>query len=222
MTVVIEMVSDLVCPWCWLGKRRIESAIALVPEVDVQLLFRPFELDPAIPAGGVDYKEYMRERFGSDTGKERANTMRQALIDYGEAEGIPYHFDNITRRPNSFDAHRLVRWAQGQDKGAAAKEALFKAFFQDGRDIGDHDVLVAVAREIDLDPEIVSDLLKSDADVENVRNEANIFRQMGIGGVPTYIANRRVAAQGAETAEKLARFIKHAAEPAAQGDAASS
>ncbi|MEH6410454.1 MAG: DsbA family oxidoreductase [Hyphomonas sp.] len=212
MTVVVEMVSDLVCPWCWLGLRRIEAARKLAPEVDVQLVFRPFELDPTIPAAGVDYKEYMKEKFGgSDESRERSGQMRQALIDYGAAEGIPYQFDRITRRPSSFDAHRVVRWAQGQDKGAAAKEALFKAFFEDGRDIGDHQVLVDIAREVGLDAQIVADLLKTDADVANVREEAETFRQMGVSGVPTYIANRKVAVQGAESAEKLAKFLQHAA-----------
>lgn len=211
MTLVIEMVSDLVCPWCWLGKRRMDDAIKLVPDLEVELIFRPFELDPTIPAEGVDYKAHMKEKFGSDAGKDRANAMRQALIDYGEAEGIPYRFDQITRRPNSFNAHRLVRWAQGQQKGAAAKEALFKAYFSDGRDIGETDVLVDIAREIDLDPTIVAELLPTDADVQNVRNEEALFQQMGISGVPTYIANRRVAVQGAETAEKLARFLRDAA-----------
>ncbi|MEP1597015.1 MAG: DsbA family oxidoreductase [Hyphomonas sp.] len=205
------MVSDLVCPWCWLGKRRMDDAIKLVPDLDVELIFRPFELDPTIPVEGVDYKAHMKEKFGSDAGKDRAYTMRQALIDYGEAEGIPYQFDRITRRPNSFNAHRLVRWAQGQQKGSEAKEALFKAYFQDGRDIGETDVLVDIAREIDLDPAIVAELMPTDADVENVRNEEALFQQMGISGVPTYIANRQVAVQGAETAEKLAKFLRDAA-----------
>lgn len=211
MTVAIEMVSDLVCPWCWLGLRRIEAAIARTPDIKVQLLFRPYELDPTIPAEGVDYKEYMASRATSPEGKERMAMMRQALVDYGNAEDIPYRFDAITHRPNSFDAHRLVRWAQGQGKGAAAKEALFRAYFNEARDIGSHDVLVDVARSIDLDPEIVADLLKTGADVEATRQEANIFREMGISGVPTYIANRRIAVQGAESAEKLERFIRHAA-----------
>lgn len=211
MTVAIEMVSDLVCPWCWLGLRRIEAAIARTPDIKVQLLFRPYELDPTIPAEGVDYKEYMGSRVTSPEGKERMAMMRQALVDYGNAEDIPYRFDAITHRPNSFDAHRLVRWAQGQGKGAAAKEALFRAYFNEARDIGSHDVLVDVARSIDLAPEIVADLLKTGADVEATRQEANIFREMGISGVPTYIANRRVAVQGAESAEKLERFIRHAA-----------
>lgn len=211
MTVVIEMVSDLVCPWCWLGLRRIEAARALAPDIDVQLVFRPFELDPDVPPEGADYRAYMAARFGADTGRDRANAMRQALIEYGEAEGIPFRFDAITRRPNSFDAHRLVRWAQGQSKGPAAKEALFRAFFSEGRDIGDAAVLTGIASEIDLDADIVRDLLATDADREAVRAEANTFRDMGVGGVPTYIANRRVAVQGAESAEKLARFIRHAA-----------
>lgn len=211
MTLVIEMVSDLVCPWCWLGKRRMDDAIKMVPELDVELIFRPFELDPTIPAGGVDYKTHMQEKFGSDTGKERANAMRQALIDYGDAEGIPYRFDQITRRPNSFNAHRLVRWAQGQQKGGEAKEALFKAYFSDGRDIGETEVLVDIAREVGLDAAIVAELMPTDADVDNVRNEEALFQQMGISGVPTYIADRRVAVQGAETAEKLARFLRDAA-----------
>lgn len=211
MTVVIEMVSDLVCPWCWLGLRRIEEARALASDVEVQLLFRPYELDPTIPPEGVDYKAYMSGRVSSPEGKERMAAMRQALVDYGAAEGIPYRFDAITHRPNSFDAHRLVRWAQGQAKGAAAKEALFKAYFEDARDIGDHTVLVDVARQLDMDSDIVADLLRSDADSDAVRAEAETFRQMGISGVPTYIANRQVAVQGAESAEKLAKFIRHAA-----------
>jgi predicted DsbA family dithiol-disulfide isomerase len=211
MTVVIEMVSDIVCPWCWLGLRRIEEARALAPEVEVQLLFRPYELDPTIPPEGVDYKAYMSGRVSSPEGKERMAAMRQALIDYGNAENIPYRFDTVTQRPNSFDAHRLVRWAQGQGKGGAAKEALFRAYFNEARDVGDHGVLVEIARQIDLDPDIVADLLKSGADTEAVRAEAETFREMGISGVPTYIANRRVAVQGAESAEKLAKFIRHAA-----------
>jgi predicted DsbA family dithiol-disulfide isomerase len=211
MTVVIEMVSDIVCPWCWLGLRRIEEARKLAPEVDVRLLFRPYELDPTIPAEGVDYKAYMSSRVSSPEGRERMAAMRQALVDYGNAEDIPYRFDAVSHRPSSFDAHRLVRWAQGQGKGAAAKEALFRAYFNEARNVGDHAVLVDIARSIDLDPDIVADLLTSGADTESVREEAEVFRQMGITGVPTYIANRKVAVQGAESAEKLARLIRHAA-----------
>ncbi|MEO1554085.1 MAG: DsbA family oxidoreductase [Pseudomonadota bacterium] len=212
MTLHIEMVSDLVCPWCWVGLRRFKSAMELVPDLEVELLFRPFELDATIPAGGTDYKTYMKQRFGSDQSKDRANQMRDLLIQYGEDEGIPFDFDRITRRPNSFNAHRLVRWAQGQDLGLAAKEALFDAYFSKGEDIGDHEVLVTLAAKIGLDSNLVSDLLSGDADVENTRNEQNLFRQMGISGVPTFIAHRQIAVQGAESSEKLARFLKTAAD----------
>lgn len=212
MTLHIEMVSDLVCPWCWVGLRRLKGAIALVPELEVEILFRPFELDPTIPAGGTDYKAYMKARFGSDQSKDRANQMRDALIQYGEEEGIPFAFDKITWRPNSFNAHRLVRWAQGQDLGLEAKEALFEAYFSKGQDIGDHETLVTIAAKIGLDANLVSDLLAGDADVDNTRQEQNLFRQMGISGVPTYIAHRQIAVQGAESSEKLARFLKTAAD----------
>lgn len=211
MTLHIEMVSDLVCPWCWVGLRRLKGAMALVPELDVEILFRPFELDPTIPAGGTDYKAYMKSRFGSDQSRDRANQMRDALIQYGKEEGIPFDFDRISWRPNSFNAHRLVHWAQGQSLGLQAKEALFEAYFSQGLDIGDHEVLVTLASEIGLDPNIVSDLLASDADVETVRNEQNLFRQMGVSGVPTFIAMRQIAVQGAESSEKLARFLTSAA-----------
>lgn len=211
MTLHIEMVSDLVCPWCWLGLRRLQGAIDLVPELEVEVLFRPFELDPTIPSGGTDYKAYMKERFGSDQHKERASQMREALMTYGQEEGIPFDFDRITRRPSSFNAHRLVRWAQGQNLGMQAKEILFEAYFAKGLDIGDHETLVTLSAKIGLEANIVSDLLASDADVENTRQEAELFRSMGISGVPTFVAHRQIAVQGAETSEKIARFLKSAA-----------
>ncbi len=211
MALLIEMVSDIVCPWCWVGLRRIKAASALVPEVSVELAFRPFELDPTIPAGGVDYKSYMKQKFGSVANKDSTNSIRKTLIQYGIDEGIPFDFEKITRRPNSFNAHRLVFWAQGQGKGIEAKEALFEAFFSNGQDIGDLDTLVTIAAQIDLDTDIVSDLLASDADVEKTRDEMNLFRQMGISGVPTFIAHKSIAVQGAESAERLAKFLQSAA-----------
>lgn len=211
MTLHIEMVSDLVCPWCWLGLRRLNGAIALVPELDVRILFRSYELDPTIPAAGVDQKSYMAQRFATDEARSRSTQMRDALITYGEEEGIPFNFKAIKRRSNSFNAHRLVYWAQGQNLGLAAKEALFTAYFSEGQNISDHEVLVTIAGQIGLDVAIISDLLMTDADVDKVREEQAMFRQMGITGVPTYIAHRQIAVQGAETSEKLARFLRTAA-----------
>lgn len=211
MSLVLEMVSDPVCPWCWLGLRRVQAAIRAVPDVHVELLFRPFELDPDIAPEGADYRSYMAARLGSSEARGRMAQMREALLDYGRAEGIPYQFDRITRRPASHDAHRLIRWAQGQGLAEIAKEALFSAYFSNGQDISDRSTLVGLAGMIGMDQDIVRDLLDSDADSAKVHAEADLFRQMGIGGVPTYIANRRTAVQGAESAEKLARFIRHAA-----------
>lgn len=211
MTLHIEMVSDLACPWCWVGLRRMQAAIKLVPELDVKLLYRPFELDPALPAAGADYKDYMKQRFGSDTSRDRANQMRDLLIQYGEEENIPFDFEAISWRPNTFDAHRLVRWAQGQNLGTEAKEVLFGAYFAKGENIGDKEVLITLAAKIGLDANIISDLLASDADVDRVREEEDLFRQMGISGVPTFIAHRQIAVQGAETADKFARFLQTAA-----------
>ena len=206
----IEMVSDLVCPWCWLGLRRLKSAMALAPEVEIDLVFRPYELDPTTPAEGRDYKEAMASKFSSPEAKERANTMRDMLVKAGAEEGVPFDFDKITRRPNTINAHRVVRWAQGQGKGMEAKEALFSAYFEHGRDIGDIEVLIEIGASVGLDKALLADLIKGPADLEKTQMEAQQFRQMGVTGVPTFVAGRAIAVQGAENAEKLAKFLRHA------------
>lgn len=213
--IVLEMVSDLVCPWCWLGLRRVKAAIDMVPDVDTEILFRPYQLDPTVPAEGMDYKTYMKGKFGDaidddakSASKNRWAQMRAALEDYGQAEGIPFDFEHMNIRPNTTNAHRLVHWAQGQGLGMDAKEALFTAYFTDHRDIGDDQVLTDIAGEIGLDTEIVSDLLAGDADRDTVAEEANLFMQMGVRGVPCFIGNRSIAVQGAESSEKIAKLIR--------------
>ncbi len=217
MTVAIEMVSDLVCPWCWLGLRRVKAAQAMTPDVETEILFRPYQLDPTVPEEGMDYRAYMTRKFGGagdadeDPTKNRWRAMRQALEEYGEAENIPFDFNDIPRRPNTTNAHRLVHWAQGQGKGVEAKEAIFAAYFSDHRDIGDVEVLTDIGAGIGLDRAILADLFASDADRNTVAQEAAFFMEMGVRGVPTFIVNRRVAVQGAETAEKIAKMIRAAA-----------
>lgn len=218
MTVLIEMVSDLVCPWCWLGLRRLRAALDEVEgELDVQVLYRPYQLDPTVPEEGVPYKAYMAQKFGhagqneKDASKDRFSQMRIALEQYGADEGIPFRFSGIAMRPNTINAHRIVRWAQGQGKGWAAKEKLFNAYFNDHRDIGDKTVLADIAADIGLDRALITDLLSGTADLQTTIEEEVYYRQIGITGVPTYIANRKVAAQGAEDVHKLVRFIRTAA-----------
>lgn len=221
--ITLEMVSDIVCPWCWLGLRRLKTAIDLVPEVEVEVMFRPYQLDPGVPDGGMDYKTYMKGKFGADSddqadkqakaaSKNRWMQMRTALEEYGAAEGIPFDFEHMTIRPNTTNAHRLVYWAQGRYKAMIAKEALFEAYFKDHRDIGDVAVLADIADEIGLDRSIVSDLFTGDADKDVVAAEANLFVQMGVRGVPCFIGNRKVAVQGADSAEKLAELIRTTAQ----------
>ena len=216
----IEMISDLVCPWCWLGLRRLRAAMALAPEVEVDLYFRPYELDPSTPPEGSDYKAAMAKKFASPEAKEHSKRMRDALIAYGEEDGVPFTFDKITRRPNTINAHRVVRWAQGQGAGLDAKEALFSAYFEHGRDIGELDVLTEIGASVGLDRDLLADLLAGDADVDKVRAEAEEFRQMGVTGVPTFLAGRAIAVQGAESAEKLAKFLRHSWDQFQQAKAA--
>jgi len=217
--ISIEMVSDLVCPWCWLGLRRLKAAVDLVPEIETEILFRPYQLDPTVPEAGMDYKTYMKGKFGNDiddeakaASKNRWAQMRAALEDYGQAEGIPFDFEHMNKRPNTTNAHRLVHWAQGQGKGLDAKEALFEAYFKDHRDIGDKDTLADIGQSIGLDRGIIADLLKGEADKDTVAREANLFMQMGVRGVPCFIGNRAIAVQGAESAENIAKLIRATAE----------
>lgn len=209
MQIALEMVSDLVCPWCWLGLRRIRKAIELADDIDVTLIFRPYELDPNVPSSGIDTKEYYAKHHSLNA--ERRRTMRDALVTQGRGDGIEFDFENITIRPNSFNAHRLVHWAQGQNKALEAKEALFQAYFSDQRDIGSSEVLTDIAGKIGLDASIVCDLIDSEADVNRVREEESVFHRMGVSGVPTYIADRRIVVQGAQDSEHLAKFLRAAA-----------
>ncbi len=218
MKVTIEMVSDLVCPWCWLGLRRLQAAREIASDVETDVYFRPYELDPTIPDSGVGYRDYMKAKFGDepDPAKNRWKAMRSALEEYGAAEGVPFDFEGMTHRPNTVNAHRVVHWAQGQGLGAEMKEAIFDAYFNRHENIGDTDILAALAERVGLDRGIVLKLLESDADRDTVKNEAATFIQMGVAGVPTFIADRAVAVQGAETPEKIARMIRAAADRRAQ------
>ena len=211
MSVVsVDIVSDLVCPWCWLGLRYWDRARTLVPETQTETILRPFQLDASVPKAGAPYDVYMKKKFG-DGPNDRFKAMRAHLEAAGPEVGIVFNFDEIPLRPNTLDAHRLIRWAQGRDLGEAMAEALHKAYFEERRDLGDAAALSEIAGWVGLDADIVADLLASDRDVDEVRREERFYRSLGVSGVPCFIFNGRFAISGAEAPETLADAIRKAA-----------
>lgn len=205
--ISIDVVSDVICPWCFLGKRRLDKALALIPDVKAEIIFRPYFLDPTIPPEGLDRHEYMAAKFG----EERLKTIHDPLIKAGQEDGVPYHFDKITRTPNTMDAHRLLRWAMVEGKQPQIAEALFMAYWSEGRDVGDHQVLADIAEAHGMNREKILTALASDKDKKEVSAETAQAQQMGVTGVPTYIINRKYGVVGAQSAELLAEQIKKAA-----------
>ena len=164
--------------------------------MSADVTFRPYVLDPLVPREGRPYKDYMRAKFGD--GAEGFRQMREVLEASAPKAGIAFRFDEMEVRPNTLDAHRLMRWAQGQDLGAECAEALFAAYFKDLRDIGDAEVLSDIANEIGMDGDLVRELLATDRDTDKVEEEVNFFRRLGVSGVPTFIYGGEMAIQGAQ------------------------
>lgn len=197
---------DVICPWCYLGKRRLARAIDLVPEFNVVVRWRPFRLDPTIPAGGIDRADYLISKFGS---LEAVGPAHEELTERGRAEGIIYNFDRITRAPNSVDAHRLVQWAAETGHQDDMVERLFAAYFSEGLDIGDKTVLADLALDAGFDHSVVS-RLASDEDRDQVVAEIENAYRIGVNGVPTFIVDRRLAVTGAHPAEVLVQAMEQA------------
>lgn len=214
--VTVEVVSDVVCPWCFVGQRRLGRALAsLGADMDVTVRWRPFQLDPTIPPGGLDRRDYMLAKFGS---AERLAAAHERLKELGAREGIDFRFDRITRSPNTLDAHRLIRWAGAH--GAAAQNdlaaELFSRYFEQGRDVGDADVLADAAKAAGLPDENWRERLLSDEDRQAVQEEAANFSRMGVTGVPCFILAGRYAVSGAQEAEVLAQAIEQVARTGAE------
>jgi predicted DsbA family dithiol-disulfide isomerase len=202
--IKIDVVSDVICPWCFLGKRRLDKALALVREIEVEVVYRPFFLDPTIPAGGLDRHQYMAAKFG----EERLKTIHEPLIAMGKEDGVPYQFDKIIRTPNTLDAHRLIRWALPSGRQGAMKEALLMAYWSEGRDIGKPAVLADIAAKLGLS---VADDLASDKDKQAVMDEVKQAQAMGISGVPTFILNQKYGISGAQSVDVLVDAIQKVA-----------
>ena len=212
----IDIVSDVMCPWCYIGKRRLEKAIELLNgDVAVEVNWRPFQLDPSLPKAGKDRQLYMAEKFGST---ERAVEIYRAVRDAGAAEAIPFDFEAIKVSANTLDAHRVIRWAgeAGRVAQDRAAEALFRKYFTEGASLGDDAVLIDAAAEAGLDRDVVATKLKSDLDRATVEQEIAHAQHMGVRGVPCFILDGKYAVSGAQSSDVLAGAIRQvAAEEAA-------
>ena len=207
----IDVVSDVVCPWCFIGKRRLEAAVEQAAQ-PVEIRWRPFQLDPTIPAIGLDRRSYLAKKFGS---LEKVDTIHERLIEAGKQVGIAFAFDRIERSPNTIDAHRLIRWSAAAGAQGTVVEALFRTYFVEGRDIGDPKILVQLAGSCGMDGTLVHRLLASGSDTEAVREEIATAVRLGVSGVPFFIFAGKYAVPGAQSAEVLAAAIAkaHADEP---------
>jgi predicted DsbA family dithiol-disulfide isomerase len=194
----IDIFSDVICPWCFIGKRRLEKALALRPQADVQIHWRAFQLNPGMPEDGMERGAYLAAKFG---GPEAAQRIYDTVGAAGLRTGVNFAFDRIRRTPNTVAAHRLIRFADRFGKQNATVEALFQAYFHDGRLIGDKTVLAEIAAEAGLDANAASDFLAGDEEIEAVLAEDVYARQLGIGGVPCFIVDGRYALSGAQEPE---------------------
>jgi predicted DsbA family dithiol-disulfide isomerase len=203
----VEVVFDLVCPWCWIGVRRLARAVARRHDLAVEIAYRPFLLNPDMPARGMARAEYLQRKFG---GEERARRLHAAIAEVGRGEGITFRFDRITRTPSTVEAHRLVRLAAAEGRAGALVEALFAAHFAEGRDIGDRATLAAIWAETGLagDPAIHGPAgFGTDAvHADNLR-----AHRLGINGVPCFVFGERHAIAGAQEPEVLDRMLDIAA-----------
>jgi len=202
----IDVVSDAICPWCFLGKRRLDAALGAL-DMDVFIRWRPYMLDPTIPPEGLDRDEYMLNKFGP----ERIKTIHDPLIDAGRGLDVPYHFDLITRTPNTLDAHRLIRWAHTVERQNEMVERLFMAYWSEGRDIGNRDVLAQCAGEAGINAQQIRELLDTDQDVAETKAEIEHATNIGVTGVPTYILAQSYALVGAQSPEVLIDAINRVA-----------
>lgn len=210
--LAIEIVHDLVCPWCYLGVRRLMRTLRRRPDLLFELTWRPFLLNPDMPRMGMARPEYVIRKFG---GEDRARRLYTSISDIGRAEGVLFRFDRIRRTPSSVDAHRLVRYATRFGRADAMVEALFSAHFTDGHDIGEHGVLVAIASACGLDAGEVRYFLSTDAEADAVHADNLRAHRLGINGVPCFVVAGEHAIAGAQEPEVIERLLDVAAVEAA-------
>ncbi len=212
-TLRLDVVIDVVCPWCFVGKRQLDAAMASLPDIGFSVRYRPFQLDGSIPPEGKSRQRYLLDKFHDP---ERIEAMHERIAAIGRDLGIDFRFDRIDVAPNTLDAHRLVHWASAEGKGEAMVERLFAMFFTEGQNLAERATLVAAARDVGLDPEVVERDLDTARDISTVEDEITFAARVGITGVPCTIVNSKYAISGAQPAEAMAdAFRQIAAEEAA-------
>lgn len=204
----LDVIVDVVCPWCFLGKRRLDTAIAELDDLDIEVRYRPFQLDPTIPQEGIEREEYIIGKFGSADALDEAHAR---LFSLGADVGITYAFDLIEKSPNTLDAHRLIRWAAAEGLGDPMLERLFSLFFEEGADLTKAETLIAAAEDVGLDEDEVTMKLEDGVDLDAVKADIAHAGRMGITGVPTIIVENKFAISGAQTSEVLVDALRRIA-----------
>lgn len=194
----IDVISDTICPWCFIGKRRLERALAAHPDLNPEIVWHPFQLNPDMPPEGMDREMYLQIKFGGQT---RAEEVYRVIADAASAEALDFKLDNIDRTPSTLDSHRLVYYAESRGCQQDVVEGLFRAYFEDGADVGSRETLADIAAAAGLDRDAVIAYLESDADVDLIRARDQRARTMGVNGVPCFIVNDKYAISGAQDPE---------------------
>ncbi len=200
----LDIISDPICPWCYIGKAQLDRAIAETGVNPFDISWRIFQLNPEMPPEGMDRRAYLEAKFG---GPERAREVYDRVEKAAAEAGIEMHFDRIPRTPNTMDAHRLIRWARTTGHQSAVVDRLFTDYFRDGRDISEHAVLLDAAEQVGMEREVVARLLEGDADRDQLREEEAAAREMGVNGVPCFVIGGRYVLQGAQPAETWVKLI---------------
>jgi predicted DsbA family dithiol-disulfide isomerase len=209
--LTVDVVSDVVCPWCYIGKRNLEAALAKLPIDNVEIRWRPYQLDSTIPPEGIARRAYLERKFGT-----RVDEIYTRVAAAGREAGIDFAFGRIERSPNTLDAHRVIRWSQSAGKQNEMVERLFRDFFLEGRDIGHRAILIEAATDVGLDAEVVRRLLEANADTGEVREEIATAQRLGVTGVPFFIFAGRFGLPGAQPPDVLLNAINKAAEKSAE------
>lgn len=202
--VKLDIISDPICPWCYIGKTNLDKALEAVPDHPFKIEWHPFQLNPDMPSDGMDRRAYLEGKFG---GKEAAVKAYAPVTVHAEQAGAVINLESIKRTPNTIDAHRLIHWAGIEERQSFVVDLLFKAYFVDGRDISQHEVLADIADTAEMDAAMVTRLLKTDSDIEDIQKRDEHSRKMGVSSVPTFVVANQHAVPGAQPPEMWAGVI---------------